>query len=254
MAAFDKVLEFFGLKSRKEFILEEGPRPTSDEPTSRGNPVSPGAPSAAPVAGAPRPAPAAGADPAVQAELERARAERARLEQQLRDSEQEKQRLLAEQEATPNPSANFRGEGVTGKDAGGAGASPPPADDRTKRPGQIQRTVVDAPTGVLIAIAGPNIGMVRALRPGTNTIGRRTPGSDLALPLKDDDQIISREHCEIESTNDRFTIQPLETSSGDLAETRVNGSVLERKTILKDGATVEIFDNVLRFRTVEGGA
>lgn len=280
MGAFDKVLEFFGLKSDSVQVQpSDGPGPDADTnrgqlqsappaypPTfSQGPPASTDPASVPSGASTPAQRPLAGSMPLPDPALEQERRARVRAEEELRAARAEQERLMREADlrsassASGSTASGFgavpRTDAVTGQDEGARKSpTPAPESDKTLNPNMVRKEKGPVPTGVLVAISGPNVGLVRALSSGKNIIGRHTPGTRLAVPLHDEDKIVSREHCEIECSGDRFTIRPLRTSSDEDAKTILNDHTLEGKQLLQDGATIRVFDNVLRFRTLESGA
>ena len=262
MGAFDKVLEFFGLKSDSVRVQpSDGPGPDADTHRGQLQGAPPAYRSPQPPVSGPPDSGAALADAA----LERERRARARAEEELRAATAEKERLIREAAAANgsgsagSTASGFgaapRPDAVTGQDEGARRSpTPSPENDKTVNPNAVLKQKGPVPTGVLVAVGGPNLGLVRALSAGKNIIGRHTPGTHIAVPLHDEDKIVSREHCEIECSGDRFTIRPLRTSSDEDAKTILNDHTLEGKQLLQDGATIRVFDNVLRFRTLESSA
>ena len=266
MGAFDKLLQFFGLKEPTIVIPVADQDPLQNQHTKRDDQSDWQRPTPA----APNPTPSPGGysrDPSAAQrddELRRAREERERVRREREALEAEKRALeiaQAGRSADPAPPAasasvheqepTTGGRHVPRSEPHAAGGPAAPDDgEKTVNPMLAGPRNTSAVKGVLIPIEGPNVGSLFGLGDGTNVIGRAWSGSTVAVPLKNPDSTISREHCEIDASNERFVLTPRMTSNEIKAEVFVDDRKVEEKALLRDGATLKIHGNVLRFRTV----
>ncbi len=251
MGRLDPILEFFGLKSVKVVVPARSQSSDPEEPTVGAGQASPRG-----ARGEARPSP-----PPSQARPPAPSREEARDAEIRRERERRAEQERAERERLDRPdpgrpvAADSRSEAERDPTTGGLRGAPPRDEvaggEVTVNVNLTGLRAGRAPTGVLIAIGGENAGKVFALSEGGNVIGRHWPGTEIAVPLTDRESFMSREHCEIECKDGRFTIKPCTTSSGELAKTLLDDRKLEDKRVLRDGRTIKIFDNELRFRTVD---
>jgi transcriptional regulator with GAF, ATPase, and Fis domain len=92
-------------------------------------------------------------------------------------------------------------------------------------------------TAKLVVLAGPRTGETIPIDAGETTIGRDST-SQLSIP----DHLMSRRHCLVTLTGDRFTLRDLGSSNG----TYVNGIPI-RERVLAHGDRIRAGDSVLLF-------